>query len=114
MKIKRFFENEVQGPNGTVDLSNDISTSRVEEIIKEMSSSIDNFDKNHTQLKKFEEELKKYTNKSSSKNDQIDDSIIELQMVNKSLEQDILSRMDIIIEKLKNYIKEGRNYIYTK
>jgi hypothetical protein len=114
MKIKRFFENEVQGPNGTVDLSNDISTSRVEEIIKEMSSSIDNFDKNHTQLKKFEEELKKYTNKSSSKNDQIDDSIIELQMVNKSLEQDILSRMDIIIEKLENYIKEGRNYIYTK
>jgi uncharacterized coiled-coil DUF342 family protein len=114
MKIKRFFENEVQGPVGTMDLSKDISSSRVEEIIKDISSFMDNFEENLNKLKKYEEELAKYKSKSKKSNDQIDDSIVELQQVNKSIEQDVQSKLDTLIEKLKDYVENGRNYIYEE
>jgi anti-sigma28 factor (negative regulator of flagellin synthesis) len=113
MKIKRFFESELQGPDGSIDLTNDISTQRVEEIIKDITTFLDRLDESHTTLKKFEEELTKYKSSSKKGNDQIDDSVIQLQQVNKTIESDVKSKLDDIVDKLKNYIEDGRNYIYT-
>ena len=114
MKIKRFFENEVQGPEGKTDIVNDISTERVEQIIKEIGSFSTNFEENLTKLKKFEEELSKYKSESNKSNDQIDDTVVTLQKVNKSIEQDVLNNLDSIANKLNDYINNGRNYIYEK
>lgn len=112
MKIKRFFENEVQGPNGVLNLSNDISTSRVEEIIKQLKKYVDDYNKNSIEIDKLENELTRYRGESNKNNDQIDDSVINLQQVNKSIELDVLSKINDIILKLQDYIENGRNYIY--
>ena len=65
MKIKRFFENEVQGPEGVTDLVNDISKERVDQIVKELGSISATYGDKLTTLKKFEEELSKYKCKSN-------------------------------------------------
>lgn len=114
MRIRKFFENELQGPQGITNLSNDISSERVEEIVREILTLLDKFQEGQTKLKKFEEELSKYRNKSKKGNDQIDDTVIEIQQVNKSLEIDVQSKLDNIIEKMKDYIDNGRNYIYSE
>jgi len=114
MKIKRFFENEVQGPEGVTDLVNDISKERVEQIVKELGSISATYGDKLTTLKKFEEELSKYKSKSKESNDQIDDAVVTLQQINKSVEQDILNDLDSIVSKLNDYIDNGRNYIYDK
>jgi DNA repair ATPase RecN len=114
MKIKRFFENEFQGPEGSIDLTNDISTSRVEEIIKDITSFLEKLDEEHTSLKKFEEELSRYKSSSKKGNDQIDDSVLQLQQINKSIESEIKSKLDDVVDKLKDYITNGRNYIYSE
>jgi ABC-type transporter Mla subunit MlaD len=114
MKIKRFFENEVQGPIGNVDLVNDISTSRVEEIIKDMKSFMDAFDKNLNELVKIQKELSKYKNSSKNKNTQIDDSVTELQLVTKSLEETVLAKIDTVINQLEDYTDNGLRYIYSE
>jgi Sec-independent protein translocase protein TatA len=128
MKIKRFNENEVQGPEGTmnlvddevqgpggtINLVNDISTDKAEKIIKEMGGFLSSFQDILSKLKKFEQELAKYKSKSKKSNDQIDDSVVQLQKVNKSLEQDVQNKLDSIIKKLNNYITNGRNFIYEE
>lgn len=111
MKIKRFFENEMQGPEGKTDLL-DISKDRVDEIIKELEKILDQSSTNLITLKKFEKELSKYKSKSTKSNDQIDDSVAELGRVNNFLENDVIDIIDSIIETLKQYNKEGRSYIY--
>jgi len=114
MKIKRFNENEVQGPDGTMDLVNDISTDKVEQIVKEIGGFLSSFEDSLSKLKKFEQELTKYKSKSKKSNDQIDDSVVQLQQVNKSLERDVQNKLDSVIKKLNDYVENGRNFIYEK
>jgi Sec-independent protein translocase protein TatA len=114
MKINRFFENEVQGPIGNIDLMNNISSDRVRELMKDLEESMDNFDKNLNNFKTLQKELSNYKSKKSKKNNQIDDTVSEFQLLNKSLEEDIISRLDIIIQQLKDYTTNGERYIYNQ
>ncbi len=113
MKIRRFYENEVQGPEGKIDLMNDISSERVEEIIKDLSEQVASLDEFVKTNQKFESEFEKYRSKSKKGNDQIDDSVINLQRIIKSLE-DAKSSVDTLVTGLEDYIKSGRKYIYKE
>jgi hypothetical protein len=106
MKIQKFFEN--QNP------LTDISAERIDEITKDLKEFLDSFNSNLSTLKKFEKELTKYKGKSSKSNDQIDDSIIQLQQINTSIQQDLISKLDTLIGNLNDYKESGRNYIYQE
>lgn len=102
-RIKRFNENE----------QIDISPERTNEIIdelKDMSSAI-------ADKKKLAEsivgELESYKSDSSRSNDQIDDSIVALQLVIKDLETSG-DKVDTAISNLQNYSEEGRKYLYSE
>ena len=112
MKIKRFNENEVQGPQGTLDAFNDISTDKIDQIINDLTSFTSDFSEKLAKLQKIESELSKFKSKSKSKMDQIDDSFVQLQKVNRTIEQDINDKLDTIISNLKDRKENGKNYIY--
>lgn len=112
MKIKKFYENEVQGTVGNVDLVNDFSLSESEEIIKNLKLSMNIFQTKIEEFKKYENQLSKFKSKSRNKSDQIDDSVIEFQRLIKLLEDDIQNRLETLIYNMNDYIKNGRNYIY--
>jgi hypothetical protein len=102
-RIKRFNENE----------QIDISPERTNEIIdelKDMSSAI-------ADKKKLAEsivgELESYKSDSSRSNDQIDDSIVALQLVIKDLETSG-DKVDTAISNIQNYSEEGRKYLYSE
>jgi DNA repair ATPase RecN len=112
MKIKRFNESEVQGPSGQIDAFNDISPDKIDETIDELTSCINNFSEKLTKLKKIESDLSKFKSKSKSKMDQIDDSFIQLQKINRTIEMDINDKLDTVIQNLKDRKENGKNYIY--
>jgi hypothetical protein len=112
MKIKRFYESEVQGPEGNLDAFNDISTDKIDEIIDDITSFTNDFSEKLSKLKKIETELSKFKSKSKSKMDQIDDSYVQLQKVNRTIERDVNDKLDTIIKNLKDRKENGKNFIY--
>jgi len=112
MKIKRFFENEVQGPEGSTNLVNVISPDKLNEIITELQSYTSEFQDKLNSMKKIEKELSKFKSKSKTKMDQIDDSYVQIQSINSVLNKEIIDKMDTIISNLKDRIDNGKNYIY--
>lgn len=112
MKIKRFFENEVQGPQGQIDAFNDISSDKIDEIINDLSHFTNEFSETLSKLKKIESDLSKFKSNSKSKMDQIDDSFVQLQKVNRTIEKDVNDKLDTVIQNLKDRKENGKNYIY--
>jgi|688.fasta_scaffold75183_3 hypothetical protein len=112
MKIKRFNENEVQGPEGQLDAFNDISSEKIDEIINDITKCTSIFSEKLSQLKKIESELSKFKSKSKSKMDQIDDSFVQLQRINRTIEKDVNDKLDTVVQNLKDRKDNGKNYIY--
>ena len=56
-------------------------------------------------------ELNNYRTQSRTKNDQIDDSISNLQLVRGSF-SDSIDKVDNVIISMKDYNKSGRNFLY--
>ncbi len=81
MKIKRFFESELQGPDGTIDIVNDISPEKTQEIIKELKIVQTDISKYMDTISTFEKQLSKFKSDKKKSNDQIDDSVIQLQQL---------------------------------
>ena len=71
MRIKRFLENAQM----------DISSDRVEEILKELKELTAYLDDKNKSVLSLTTELNNYKNKSKKSNDQIDDSISALQII---------------------------------
>ena len=111
MKIKRFFESELQGPDGTIDIVNDISPQKTEEIIKELKLVQTDVKKNLDILSTFENQLSKFKSDKKKSNDQIDDSVIQLQQIINTLKKEIQPKIDTTISNLENYIENGRNFL---
>lgn len=114
MKIKRFLESEVQGPEGKVDIVNNISTERVDVIKKGIESHLSSIDKIQKELTTFENELSKYTSNSKKSNNQIDDSVLELKLINDSLRNIIEIKLSTVVQKLEHYQTNGSKFIYNK
>jgi septal ring factor EnvC (AmiA/AmiB activator) len=102
MKIRRFFEAEEQ---------KDIATERVDEILKELKEFISQLEEKSKITDALETELSNYKNLSSKSNDQIDDSIVALQIIKKNVD-DSIDKLDTVIINLQGYNEEGRKFLY--
>jgi hypothetical protein len=103
MKIKRFNEAEQV----------DISSERIEEMLdnlKQLSSILDDKGKSVDSLIN---ELNNYKSDSQKGNDQVDDSIVALQVIKKDLDNS-LDKTDTVISNLMDYNEKGRKYLYTE
>jgi len=90
---------------------NDISNERVEEMLETLKEIVESMDDNKELLKTMESELSNFLNKNAKKNDQLDDSSLNL---NTSLGKidEVLGLLDTIYTNLEDYNKNGRKYIY--
>ena len=103
MRIRKFNEDEQV----------DISSERVDEIIKDLkdlSSIIDNKSK---MIEGLLNELGNYKNQSKKGNDQIDDSIAALQVIKGDI-GNCSDKIDTVVNNLVDYNTEGRKYLYTE
>jgi ABC-type transporter Mla subunit MlaD len=101
MRIKKFFENEIP----------DISGDRTNDIIEDLQQMVTFLNQKVENIDSYINELGNFQNKTKSKNDQIDDSVSNLQLVRGSL-IDAYDKLDNIILSLEDYNKSGRKYIY--
>jgi len=104
MKIKRFNENIEK---------NEISTERVSEVVDLLKIIISDLNEKLDEYNLLAQEFSNFKNKTDKSNDQIDDSIIQLQIINKNLET-VVNTTDNIIINLVNYIENGRKFLYTE
>lgn len=102
MKIRKFYESEQL----------DISEERVGEIILDLNSILVSFNDNREILESISNELDRYKSNSRKSNDQIDDSILNLD-ISKSKLDDSIIQINNIINNLKNYQQNGRKYLYS-
>lgn len=103
MRIKRFLENAQM----------DISSDRVEEILKELKELTAYLDDKNKSILSLTTELNNYKNKSQKSNDQIDDSISALQIIKNDFDNSI-SKLDTVINNITDYNQEGRKFLYSE
>jgi len=101
MKIKRFNESEVSN----------ISHERVNEIIEELKDFSDKINDKSIYIESLLNEFNNYKSQSVKGNDQIDDSIIYLQIIKKDIKNSN-DKIDKIINNLNGYNEVGRENIY--
>lgn len=101
MKIRRFNEAEIS----------DISTDRVLEIIKMISDMSSDLNQKSENIDALLNELNNFRSSSKGKNDQIDDSVANLEFV-KNHFKDSLDKLDNIAQNMKDYNQNGRKYLY--
>ena len=95
----------------SIDSSIDISNERVSEIIDKLSDISSAFDAKVIDVISIKDELSNYRSKSLKSNDQIDDSVSNLERINTRI-NDILSALDTAINSLKDYNASGRKFLY--
>lgn len=95
----------------SIDSSIDISNERVSEIIDKLSDISSAFDAKVIDVISIKDELSNYRSKSLKSNDQIDDSVSNLERINTRI-NDILSDLDTAINSLKDYNESGRKFLY--
>lgn len=105
MKIKRFNEDV----NDIIEISPD----RINDIVNELRQTLSILDDKNKNVEGFINEFNNYKSKSKKGNDQIDDSVLALQIVRKELSNSI-DKIDTIINNLISYNDEGRKYLYTE
>ena len=72
MRIRKFYESD------SIEISND----RVSEIIEELSTISSDIDSKKQEMKLLTDELSNFRSKSNKSNDQIDDSVSNLEVIN--------------------------------
>jgi ABC-type transporter Mla subunit MlaD len=102
MRISKFNE------SNTLD---DISNDRIKEILDSMKNTSDTVSDKMEEIQTFIGEFSKFKGKSRKSNDQIDDTILNLETL-KSKMSDILSTISSINENLTDYKENGRRYLY--
>lgn len=103
MKIKRFNE----------DINNDISKDRVSEIIEDLRVHVSDINSKKDIFETLLIELANFKSKSTDSNDQIDDSIVNMDLVVEELKSSI-DNIDTVINNLINFVENGREYLYTE
>lgn len=90
---------------------NDISNDRIKEILDSMRNTSDIVNDKIDEIQTLIGEFSKFKGKSRKSNDQIDDTILNLESL-KSKMSDILSTISSINENLSDYKENGRRYLY--
>jgi septal ring factor EnvC (AmiA/AmiB activator) len=103
MKIKRFNEDEQV----------DISSERVSEINEELKDFASIMLDKSKYVESLLNELNNYKSDSKRGNDQIDDSIVALQVIKKDVDN-CNDKIDTVINNLIKYNDEGRKFLYTE
>ena len=103
MKIKRFNESEQL----------DISSERIDEILEELKEVISTLDDKNKMIDSLTNEFNNYKGESKKGNDQIDDSILALQVIKKNLDESV-DKLDTVLQNLTDYNDSGRKYLYTE
>lgn len=88
-----------------------ISNDKVKEITNKLSNISSDFHNNKDIIIHIINELESFVNEKSDKNNQIDDSYLELNSVKNKL-TDIINSIDKTISNLDNYIDKGNSYMY--
>lgn len=102
MKIKRFNEQQE-----IVEISTD-RVSEMVSLLKQINSLLDNKSKD---IHSMYNELMNFRSKSTTANNQIDDTYLNLEGIVHSLEE-ITSKIDTVVESLDDYIENGPRYLY--
>jgi chromosome segregation ATPase len=102
MKIRKFYE-----ADEVMDISND----RITEILSQLSNMSSDLDKKKEEIISLTNEMSNYRSKSKKSNDQIDDSVADMETIDSKL-GDIISSIDTISNNLKSYNESGRQYLY--
>lgn len=90
--------------------ANDISEDKVEETLDELTSTSNNLDEENEKVKEIVKTLEGFKSEKD-KNDQIDDSYVSLKEV-ESLLSECIVKIGEVDSRLKDYLKEGRKYLY--
>jgi predicted lactoylglutathione lyase len=104
MRIKRFYENIDNG---------DISKERTSEIIEDLRVHVSDINSKKEYFESILVELNNYKSKSTKSNDQIDDSIVNLDLIIDDFKSTI-DNIDNVINNLVNYTENGREYLYSE
>lgn len=91
----------------------DITADRVNEINEQLEDFSSTIQEKLKLIDSLINELNNYKNDSNKGNDQIDDSIIALQVIKKDIE-DCNDKIDTVVNNLKDYNDSGRKYLYTE
>lgn len=102
MKIRKVFENEEK----------EMSNERVGEMIEDIRNFSSEIDDKIKLVDSLLNELTNFQTRSKSSNDQIDDSILALQVIRKDI-NNIVDKSDTIMNNLTSYNEDGRKYIYS-
>lgn len=102
MKIRKFFEQDEN-----VDISND----RIKEILEQLTTISSDLDTKRESVISLTNELSNYRSKSKTSNDQIDDSVSNLEQVKENISS-VITMLDTISKNLKDYDQSGRRYLY--
>lgn len=89
----------------------DISNDRVSELISQLSAMSSDISQKVEFVDSLVNELDDFRRSSTSKNDQIDDCIANLQLMKKLL-LDSLDKSDNVVIGIKDYEKNGRKFLY--
>ncbi len=103
MKIKRYHESLMDDMN--------ISNERNDEIILDLTNISTMIDSNREKMESLSNELSHYKSKSKESNDQIDDSVINLDLAKSKLDE-VIASIDSVVNNLKSYNENGRKYLY--
>jgi ABC-type transporter Mla subunit MlaD len=101
MKIRRFDESEMS----------DISPDRVIEILQSLTTMSSEMDQRIELIDSLINELNNFKSSSKSNNDQIDDSISNLE-ITRRLFKDSLDKMDNVASNMRDYNQNGRKFLY--
>jgi len=102
MRIKKFVE--------STNLE-DISSERIAEILKIIKETSELFDTKKEDISTFVTELSKFRSNKKKSNDQIDDTVLNLESTKKKI-SDVLTLLDTISSNLEDYKDNGRRYLY--
>ena len=106
MKIKKFNENETTLQNDSSNLSTDFA----DEIVKNLTELLTYIDEKNKTIDSFINELNKFKSKKST-NNQIDDSIANLQLIRRSF-KDAVDKIDNVVNNMKDYNNSGIKDLY--
>jgi ABC-type transporter Mla subunit MlaD len=102
MRIRKFNEGEN---------TNEIAPERLIEIIEELSAIVSDLDAKKSKIESIYNDLSNFKGKSTKSNDQIDDSVSNLQLSKSGIDE-CIDKIDSAVNSLKNYEEKGRQYLY--
>lgn len=93
------------------DAVKQLSTDEATKILSEVSEIIKYLDDKSKVISEFKQELSNHLSKDKDKNNQIDDTYVNLDLVNKNM-SDLKTNLDTIHKSIKDYVDKGENFIY--